>query len=215
MPELRSKIPKRIGVLLSRKNLWETIFCFHEIEKNGFMRLAVHFKPENIDIKESDKHNEILNDLARLDIVDAMELKTSSIQALILTAGKEEFNSLCDFEKKGEAYGIDLKLRSILRMVYRKGLPLGAFGYAVPILVKAVQGITKSGPIVTVGNNPKLQAGVEAAGAQAITTRPNEVVIDNTNKLVTCGGQLSSARLVEVAADCENMFKAILELLKG
>lgn len=215
MPELRSKIPKRIGVLLSSKNFWEIIFCFHEIEKNGYMRLAVAFKSEADDLRSLGEKTAVLNDLARIEIIDAMEMKTGSISALIMSVSEEEFNSLCDFEKKNEAFGIDLKLRSFIRMVYRRGLPIGAFGYAVPLLVKAVQGITMTGPVVTVGNNPKLQSGVEATGAQAISTRPSEVVIDNTNKIVTCGGQLSSTRLMEVAADCENMFKAILELIKG
>ncbi len=215
MPELRSKIPKRIGVLLSSDSLWEIIFCFQEIEKNGYLRLAVAYAPENLDQLIVKKRNDILDKIARIDIIDAPEMKTGSISALIMSAGKEEFDSLCDFEKKGEAFGIDLKFRSFVRTVYRKGLPIGAFGYAVPLLAKAVQGITKSGPVVTVGNDPKLQSGIEATGAQAITTRPTEVIIDNTNKLVTCGGQLASTRLVEVADDCKNMFKAILELIKG
>lgn len=215
MPELRSKIPKRIGVLLSSKNFWETIFSFYEIERNGYMRLAVAFTPESIDPLMIKNKNSILDDLARLEIIEAAEMKTSAIRALIMSVDEEQFGSLCDFDKKGKAYGIDLKFRAFLRTVYRKGMPIGAFGYAVPLLVKAVQGITKSGPVVSVGNNPKLQSGIEATGAQAITTRPTEVIIDNTNKLVTCGGQLSSTRLVEVAADCENMFKAIVELIKG
>jgi enhancing lycopene biosynthesis protein 2 len=215
MPELRSKIPKRIGVLLSSESLWEIIFCFQEIEKNGYMRLPVSFKPESADAAMLASRNKIHNSLSRIEIIDTEDVKVSSIRALIICAGKAEFNSYGNFEEKGEAFGIDLKLRSFLRTVYRKGLPIGAFGYAVPLLIKAVQGITKTGPIVTVGNDPRLQAGIEAAGSQAITTRPTEVVIDNTNKLVTSGGQLASKRLTEVAADCENMFKAILELIKG
>jgi enhancing lycopene biosynthesis protein 2 len=215
MPELRSKIPKRIGVLLSRDSLWEIIFCFHEIEKNGYMRLPISFVDDTPGHPETKNNDPVLNNLSRIEIIDSEELKTGSIQALIMCSSKNEFNSLCNFEVKGEAFGIDLKLRAFLRTVYRKGLPIGAFGYAVPLLVKAVQGITKTGPIVTVGNDPRLQSGVEAAGAQAITTRPTEVIIDNTNMLVTSGGQLASKRLTEVAADCENMFKAILELLKG
>ena len=215
MPELRSKIPKRIGVLLSSESLWEVIFCFQEIEKNGYMRLSVAYTPEGGEPELIERRNEILNTTARIDIVDALEMKTGSINALIMSMGEDEFNSLCDFDKKGEAFGIDLKFRSFIRTVYRKGLPIGAFGYAVPLLVKAVQGITASGPVVTVGNDPKLQSGIEATGAQAITTRPTEVIIDNTNKLVTCGGQLASTRLVEVADDCKNMFRAILELIKG
>jgi len=215
MSELRSKIPKRIGVFLSGESLWEVIFSFQEIEKSGYMRLPVSFTPEGTNAQAMEKRISILNSLSRIEITDIEEMSPGSINALILCAGKDEFNAFCNFETKGEAFGIDQKLRAFIRTVYRKGLPIGAYGYAVPLLVKAVQGITSTGPVVTVGNDPRLQAGIEASGAQSITTRPTEVVIDNTNKLVTSGGQLSSKRLTEVAADCENMFKAIMELAKG
>ena len=214
MPELRSKIPKRIGVLLSSETHWETIFNYYYIEKSGYMRLPIVVWPDKIEQEIVGTRKKIHKDLAAIEIIDAEEVKTGSLKAVLISAGKNEFNELCNFEEKGEAFGIDLKLRAFLRAVYRKGLPIGAYGYGVPLLVKAVQGISKTGPIVTVGNNPKLQAGIEAAGAQAIATRPTEVIIDHTNKFVTSGGQLASKRLTEVSEDCENMFKAILELIK-
>ncbi|MCP4582655.1 MAG: hypothetical protein GY839_13680 [candidate division Zixibacteria bacterium] len=215
MPELRSKIPKRIGVLLSSESLWEIIFCFHQIESKGYMRMPIVFTPVGADPDEPDFKKSIHKNLSRIDLTDAEDLKTGSLTALIMAVGEKEFDTLCDFDEKGKAFKISTELRAFLRTVYRKGLPIGAFGHAVPILVKAIQGITQSGPVVTVGNNPKLQSGIEAAGAQAITTRPTEVVIDQTNKLVTSGGQLATKRLVEVSADCENMIKALLELIKG
>ena len=215
MPELRSKIPKRIGVLLSSESLWEVIYIFHQIESNGYMRMPIAFNPKNPESAELKRRNSILKTLSRIDITDAEELKTGSLKALIMSVGASEFKHLCNFEEEGKAFKILPELRAFLRAVYRKGLPIGAFGHAVPLLVKAVQGITNSGPVVTVGNDPKLQSGIEAAGAQAITTRPTEVIIDHTNKLVTSGGQLATKRLVEVSADCENMFAAIVELIKG
>ncbi len=215
MPELRSKIPKRIGILLSSELLWETVFSFYQIEYNGYMRLPITMSPENLDPGILKNNESIYENLAGMTLTDADELKTGSLKALIISVGPNEFDYFCDFEKMGQAFKVSTKLRSFLRAVYRKGLPIGAFGYAVPLLAKAIQGITKSGPVVTVGNDPKLQIGIEAAGAQAITTRPTEVVIDQTNKIVTSGGQLASRRLSEVSEDCENMIKAILELIKG
>lgn len=178
------------------------------------MRLPVALWPEKLSSENIVFRKAIHKDLSAMDIVDADDVKAGSLKALLISVGKSEFNELCNFNEKGEAYGIDSKLRAFLRAIYRKGLPIGAFGHAVPLLAKAVQGITKAGPIVTVGNDPMLQVGIEAAGAQSITTRPTEVIIDHTNKFVTSGGQLASKRLTEVADDCENMFKAILELIK-
>jgi enhancing lycopene biosynthesis protein 2 len=156
-----------------------------------------------------------MKSLAGIDIENIENVKPGSLQAVVIAAGESEFNTLCDFEAKGKAFGVDSGLRGFLRAIYRRGLPIGAFGRAVPLLTKSIQGITDAGAVVTVGNDPRLQSGVEATGAQAITTRPGEVIIDESNKLVTCGGQLASNRLTEVAADCENMFTAIVELIKG
>jgi enhancing lycopene biosynthesis protein 2 len=215
MPELRSKIPKRIGIILSGELFWEVVFTSYQIENNGYMRLPIKVIPENIDPVLQKNNEAITKNLAGMSLTDAEELKTGSLRALIMSVGPTEFDYFCDFEKMGPAFKVSPNLKTLLKAVYRKGLPIGAFGHAVPLLVKAIQGITKSGPVVTVGNDPKLQIGVEAAGAQSITTRPTEVVIDQTNKIVTSGGQLASKRLGEVSQDCENMLKAILELIKG
>jgi len=215
MPELRSKIPKRIGILLSSELFWEVVFSSYQIENNGYMRLPINVIPEIIDPVVQKNNESIYKNLAGMNLTEAEELKTGSLRALIISVGPKEFDYFCDFEKMGPAFKVSPNLKTLLKAVYRKGLPIGAFGHAVPLLVKAIQGITKSGPVVTVGNDPKLQIGVEAAGAQSITTRPTEVVIDQTNKIVTSGGQLASKRLSEVSQDCENMLKAILELIKG
>jgi len=221
MPELRTKIPKKIGVLLSAESIWEVVFSFYQIENNNYLRMAVEFTSESSPSPEDDRPPEqllkesIYQNLSGIDIKNTVDLKPGSLQAFILTVGETEFNSLCNFEEKGGAFGVNHDLRTFLRAIYRGGMPIGAFGYAVPLLVKSIQGITDAGPVVTVGNDPKLHSGIEAAGGQAITTRPTEVIIDHDNKLVTSGGQLASNRFIEVAADCENMFIALLELIKG
>jgi enhancing lycopene biosynthesis protein 2 len=211
MPEFRSKIPQRIGVLLSCESLWEVVFSFYQIEKNNCMRMAIVYDS----IKNDFKKKSIYEDISRIELVKTSEVKTGALKALIMTAGISEFKSLCNFEQAGESFSVDNNLRSFLKTIYRRGLPIGAFGYAVPLLVKSIQGITKTEPVVTVGNDPMLQVGIETSSAQAVSTRPTEVIIDQVNKLVTSGGQLASKRPLDAAADCENMFKAIMEFIKG
>jgi len=214
MPELRSKIPKRIGVTLSYESVWEVVFSFYQVEHHGYLRMAIALD-DGISRAPDSVKTSVFKNLSGINVEKASDIKTGSLRALVISVGESEFDSLCDFSSKNEAYAVDHVFRAFVREVYRRGLPIGSFGRAVPLVVKSIQGIARAGPMVTVGNNPKLQAGIEAAGAQAITTRPTEVIIDHANKLVTSGGQLASNRLVEVAADCENMFEAIIELSKG
>ncbi|MCD6161105.1 MAG: hypothetical protein J7K40_01680 [candidate division Zixibacteria bacterium] len=215
MPEVRTKIPKRIGIVLSSEFIWETVFNLYQIEKNGYMRMAITVLPDENEKQLIHFKKHIIGIMAGIDLVNADDVKPGSLRALILSASESEFNSLSNFEEKGEAFDVDHNLRAFIRVVYRRGLPIGAFGYMAPLIVKSVQGITETGPVVTVGNNPKLQSAIITAGGQAITTRPTEVIIDHENKLATSGGQIGSSRLTEVAEDCENMFTAIKELIKG
>ena len=94
------------------------------------------------------------------------------------------------------------------------GKPIGTFGNGSILVAKALQGITKSGLVLTVGNNPKLQAVAESSGAQAVVTKPGEVVLDNTNRLVSSGGELNSKRPVEVFSACENLISGMIELME-
>ncbi len=215
MTEIRSKIPRRIGVILSVESIWEVVYAFYQIDLNGFMRLPIAYEPSNHEAKPNASRTAYYNSISKLDVSKAEDVKPGSLQALLISVGENEFNQLSNFQQVGEAFGVDQGFRAFLRAAYRRGMPIGAFGYAVPLLVKSIQGITKTGPVVTVGNNPILQTSIETAGAQAVVTRPTEVIIDETNNLVTSGGMIATNRPTEVAQDCENMFKAIMELIKG
>jgi hypothetical protein len=66
-----------------------------------------------------------------------------------------------------------------------------------------------------VGNNPKLQSGIENTGARAVVTHPGEVVLDEENKIVTCGGESGTKRPAEVYSACENLLTGLDEFIKS
>lgn len=215
MTGLRSKIPKRIGVIVSCERPWEISYIYYQIDLHGFLRLPIVQYPSGEDPKRSEERKAAVSRLSNMDAEAAPEVKTGSLQALIICCGRADFEAYCNFFSAKEAFGVDPGLREFLRRAFRRGLPIGALGYAVPLLVKSIQGLTGGGAVVTVGNDPLLQSGIEAAGAQAVVTRPTEVIIDETNRLVTSGGEHASNRPTEVAAACENVVKALIELIKG
>jgi len=168
------------------------------------MRLPIAYEPSNHEAKPNASRTAYYNSISKLDVSKAEDVKPGSLQALLISVGENEFNQLSNFQQVGEAFGVDQGFRAFLRAAYRRGMPLGAFGYAVPLMDKSIQGLSKI-----------LQTSIETAGAQAGVTRPTEVIIDETNNLVTSGGMIATNRPTEVAQDCENMFKAIMELIKG
>lgn len=202
--------PRKIGIIVSGGNPWEIVFCILQIEKRKFMRLPIRFPLSR------DNPNPIPSelDLSRHSVSEIDEVKATGVEAVIIPGGSRIFNSLCNFEEAGDSMWIDDRLKDLCRRVYRLEKPIGAFGESALLVTKALQGITRSGPVITVGNDPRLQAGIEKCGAQAVVTRPGEVVLDETNLIVTSGGELSTKRAEDVFASCENLLSGIISLIE-
>lgn len=152
-------------------------------------------------------------DLARHPVTKLAEIKATGLDILIIPGGHRLFGALCNFETASESFRVDEIFKTLLKGVYRLGKPIGAFGESSLLVVKALQGITRSAMVVTVGSDPRLQAAISSAGGQTVVTRPSEVVLDETNKLVTSGGELATKRPTEVFESCENLISGLLELI--
>jgi enhancing lycopene biosynthesis protein 2 len=203
--------PRKAGIVISGGNPWEILFSFLHLEKQGILRIpiSVPLEPQIPIIPE------IEAELARTSIIPLADFKVTGIDILIIPGGKRLFRSLCNFDEAGNAYRVHEGLKNLLKGVYRLNKPIGAFGSASVLTTKSLQGITKSGLVVTVGSDPKLQAAIAASGAQAVVTRPNEVILDETNKIVSSGGELGSKRPSEIYESCGNVISALIELLNG
>ncbi|UCE66923.1 MAG: hypothetical protein JSU85_02620 [Candidatus Zixiibacteriota bacterium] len=205
-----TKPPRKIGVIVTGGAFWEIIFCFLHLENKRYLRLPITI---NVDGDEHARYIEAK--LSRAPVVHIEEIKATGIDALIIPGGKALFDSLCDFDKAGNAFKINDIFKTLVKGIYRLGKPIGAFGSASLLVVKSLQGIITSEAVVTVGNDPKLQAGVGNAGAQAVVTRPGEVVLDIENRIVSGGGELATRRPAEVYDACENLLRGLDEFIKG
>jgi enhancing lycopene biosynthesis protein 2 len=204
-----AKTPRKAGIIISGGNPWEILFSIFHLEKQGFMRLAI-----SVPITASSKiTHDLDSEIARSSLIDLNDVRATGLDAMIIPGGMRLFASLGNIDESGGALKVDEGLKNLLKGIYRLGKPIGAFGPGVALVVKSLQGITRSGAVVTVGSDPKLQAVVSASGAQAVVTRPGEVVIDQSNKLATSGGELGSKRPSEVFESCGNIVSALLELI--
>jgi enhancing lycopene biosynthesis protein 2 len=203
--------PRKAGIVISGGNPWEILYTFLHLEKQGILRvpIAAPLEPANPLVPE------IETELARTTIVPLADFKATGIDILIIPGGKRLFRSICNFDDAGDAYRVHEGFKTLLKGVYRLNKPIGAFGSASVLVTKSLQGITKSGLVVTVGSDPRLQAAIAASGAQAVVTRPNEVILDETNKIVSSGGELGSKRPSEIYESCGNVVSALIELING
>ena len=200
--------PRKAGILISGGNPWEILFCILHLEKQGFLRCPISIPgsgPANI-LSQAE------SELARMTVVPLLEVKATGIDILIIPGGRRLLDTMSN--EVGNAFKVNEDLKNLLKGIYRLNKPIGAFGSASIMVAKSLQGITRSGLVVTVGSDPKLQSAVAATGAQAVVTRPGEVILDQTNKIVTTGGELGTKRPSEVFDSCGNMISALSELIK-
>jgi enhancing lycopene biosynthesis protein 2 len=156
---------------------------------------------------------QIESEIARMTIQPLSEIKATGLDTLIIPGGRRLIDIMSTLNEAGDAFRVNDVLKNLFKGVYRLGKPIGAFGTASVLLTKSLQGITRSGLVVTVGSDPKLQAAIAVTGAQAVVTRPGEVVFDQTNKIVTSGGELGTKRPSEVYESCGNLVSALAELI--
>ena len=205
-----SKAPKKIGIIVSGGTPWEIIFCSLFIEKMGYLKLPLTVYSED----PSEDIAEVEADLARGKPDYIGDYKATDITALVMPGGLRLLNQVSDFDDVGDGFTINDEVRSLIRGLFRIEKPIGAFGASALLVSRALQDIVTEGIVVTVGNNPKIQAGIEGAGAQAVVTRPSEVVLDEENKLATCGGELGTKRPAEIYSSCENLLAGVEEFIK-
>jgi enhancing lycopene biosynthesis protein 2 len=201
--------PRKAGIIISGGNPWEILFCFLQLEKQGYLRVPISAPVDGPPELISD----IEYELGRASITVLADVKVTALDALIIPGGKRLFGSISNFQEVGTSFKIHEGFKTLIKGFYRMGKPIGAFGAASAMVTKSLQGITHSGLVVTVGSDPKLQAAIAATGAQTVVTRPTEVVIDQTNKIATSGGELGSKRPSEVCESCGNLISALTELM--
>jgi enhancing lycopene biosynthesis protein 2 len=205
-----SNTPRKAGIIISGGNPWEILFSLLHLEKLGVLRVPISLSIEN----PPNMFSEIEAELARSSITSLLDVKATSLDCLIIPGGKRLFEAICNYNEVGDAFKVHEGFKTLLKGIYRLGKPIGAFGCASILVTKSLQGITKSGPVVTVGSDPKLQAAIAGAGAQSVVTRSNEVILDETNKIVSSGGELGSKRPSDVYEACGNLVSALTEIIK-
>lgn len=204
------KTPRKAGIIISGGNPWEILFSFLHLERQGYLRVPIEVPtdgpPEFI--------QQIEYELSRTAITNLPDVKATGLDILIIPGGRRLFTSLSNFNEAGDAFKIQEGLKNLIKGVYRLGKPIGSFGSGSVLVAKSLQGISGSGIVLTVGSDPKLQSAIAASGAQSVVTRPGEVILDQTNNLASCGGELGSKRPSEVYESCGNLISAISELIK-
>lgn len=160
--------------------------------------------------EEMDEKRNVLIESARIargDIKDLKEFSSDRYDALILPGGLGAAKNLSTYAFDGADCTVNADVDRAVRETHAAGKPIGALCIAPVILAK----VLGKGSL-TVGQDTTSAANLEAMGGHHVATNHGEIVIDQTNKIVTTPCYMLDARVDQIAEGAENLVKAILEM---
>lgn len=149
--------------------------------------------------------------IARGEIKDLKELKTSDYDCILFPGGLGAITNWCDFAQNGINCNVESSISRALEEAYKNKKVIGAMCIA-PVTIAKVLG--KHGITVTIGNDAKTAKLIEETGAKHQNTVVTEACIDAKNKVVTTSAYMLAQSIKEVATGAKAMVKAMVELFQ-
>lgn len=147
--------------------------------------------------------------IARGQIVDAAQVKTDDLDALILPGGAGIGKNLCTWINDGANMTVVPEVKRLVEEMAQVGKPLG-FICLSPVIAAKLLGHCQVE--LTLGNDPQVAAIVTGWGARHLERAANEIVVDKVNKVVTTPAYMIAKSIAEVAEGIEKLVNAVLEL---
>lgn len=147
--------------------------------------------------------------IARGNIKPLSELDINSFDGILIPGGFGAAKNLSNFATEGDAMEVLPELKELLFSAYKKGLPIGAICIAPVILAKIFENA-----LVTIGQDKDTKLAIENMGATHKNTIISDIVIDDTNKLVTGPCYMLEASISQIADNATQVVRAVLDLIK-
>ncbi len=218
---------KKIAVLLSGCGVWdgseihEATLTLYFLARAGAQPVPIAPRipqAETIDHftqRRAEEERDVLVESARIsrgEIKDIREVTGGDIDGLIIPGGFGAAKNLSNFAQAGENCTINEEVKRLIRDMVRRRKPVGALCIAPILVAKALQGMEKVTPTLTIGNDPTTAKKLEKMGAVHVTAKVDEAIIDNANRIVSTPAYMIGPGIQDVAKGIENLVKGVMEL---
>jgi enhancing lycopene biosynthesis protein 2 len=216
----------RIGVILCGSGVFdgseihEAVLTMLALDRAGAeMMIMAPDKPQlhvinHLTGEETGETRNVLTEAARIargEIVDVASIRADQIDALILPGGFGAAKNLCTFATEGDACSVDEDVQRLLQDIHAAGKPIAALCIA-PAALARVFG-KELHPEITIGNDVDAAAGLESLGAKHVEATVADVVIDESNRMITTPCYMLAGRISEVAIGAEKAVAALLQMV--
>lgn len=150
--------------------------------------------------------------IARGQIIDVNQLDIQNCQALILPGGYGVAKNFTTFAKDQQQMTVIEPIQKLIKGFFEQKKPIGAICIS-PILLGKLLGVAQ--PRLTIGQDPEMAKILESWGAQHISCPVTEMIVDETNRIVTTPAYMLGKRILDVAQGIEALVKAVVEMVKS
>lgn len=147
--------------------------------------------------------------IARGEIKDLAEVKADELDALILPGGFGAAKNLCDFAVAGPDMSVNSDLSDLIRNLHAQKKPLG-FICIAPAIGAKVLGEVK--PKLTIGTDSDTASALEKLGAIHENCPVDEIVVDETNKVVSTPAYMLGPSIAHVAKGIDKLVTQVLKM---
>lgn len=212
---------KKVAVILSGCGVFdgaeihEAVLSLYAIDKHGAdYQVFAPDRPQyhvvnHITGKEMNETRNMLVEAARIargKIKELSEYQPADYDALLLPGGFGVAKNFCNYAVEGPGMEIQTDIERMLKAQLAAGKPIGALCISPVLLAKI------TGAKVTVGDSESDIENTVKLGGTAISTKYNEVVIDEKYNIVTAACYQLNSNVYEVGVGAENVVKELLKI---
>jgi enhancing lycopene biosynthesis protein 2 len=216
---------KKIAVVLSGSGVFdgaeihESVLTLLALERHGFkyqcfapdieqMHVINHLTGE---VAEGESRNVLVEAarIARGDIKDLAEAKAEDFDAAILPGGFGAAKNLSDFAVKGSDCTVNADLVSFIKGFAADKKPVG-FMCIAPAMLPHIYG---KGTKLTIGTDQETADAIEAMGGVHQSCPVEDIVVDESNNLVTTPAYMLAGSVSEAAKGIDKLVDKIADML--
>ena len=204
---------------LDGAEIFETVFTLLELDKNNAdVKIFApnknqHYVINHLTQEKMPEERNILIESARIargKIQSLSKLYVKDFDALILPGGFGAAINLSDLALKNEHGKVIKELKEIIVQFYKSSKPIGAICISPAILALALKEHAKIK--ITLGKENEL---VNKIGAKEETCYAYDIVVDESNKLVTTPAFMLDAPLTQIHKGISNLVAKIIDICKA
>lgn len=213
---------KKFAVILSGNGVFdgaeihEATMTLYAIAKNGGKYeifapdIKQHHVINHITGEEMDETRNVLIESARIargNIKPLSVFSKEDFDAIVFPGGFGVAKNLCSFAFDNIDCTVNPEVERVIKEMAAAKKPIGALCISPVLIARVLGNIT-----VTIGQDTGTAEGIEKLGAIHKNTRHGEVVVDETNKIVTTPCYMLDANIAQIAEGADAVVKAILKL---